>query len=453
MKGTAYFLSILAVVAVFLCSCEKNGGKGSDGGDTDKAGQYIEFEGVRTDIAGTFFEPAGDDYAIICVTPSGDVSSYEELVNGSQASYIWIMFNTSYALDVEFGIDQDFEIGGYNAETGNAFTWDGETYTESLLSGTYRISFDSDASTCRVTLNLLFTTGEELYVDAEVSTEEEVESYENHITINNEVSPVRAVFCDDTDTDGTFSIYLTSAAIDYFEEIGEARSYVGITIDKDCLGREINISSSENRYEIGYYDNFSNTAKTASSEELSVFASGTFTVSENGEGGYGVSVDAVLPGTAISVRYDGPAKSVMESPGPAANEFTFSGGSPVAIMSAVLDRNGSIDGTWELYLSPVPGCTGIEQMNGNFVHISAWDYCFDGDIYGFSQHRGEGFYVEYGDTVWSSVLDSEDSSTGTLEAVIDGNTISVDFYNLSDGTDTLEGHYAGPVTIIEEGQI
>ena len=284
-------------------------------------------------------------------------------------------------------------------------------------------------------------------------TEEEVEIYENHITINNEVSPVRAVFCDDTDTDGTFSIYLTSAAIDYFEEIGEARSYVGITIDKDCLGREINISSSENRYEIGYYDNFSNTAKTASSEELSVFASGTFTVSENGEGGYGVSVDAVLPGTAISVRYDGPAKSVMESPGPAANEFTFSGGSPVAIMSAVLDRNGSIDGTWELYLSPVPGCTGIEQMNGNFVHISAWDYCFDGDIYGFSQHRGEGFYVEYGDTVWSSVLDSEDSSTGTLEAVIDGNTISVDFYNLSDGTDTLEGHYAGPVTIIEEGQI
>ena len=37
--------------------------------------------------------------------------------------------------------------------------------------------------------------------------------------------------------------------------------------------------------------------------------------------------------------------------------------------------------------------------------------------------------------------------------VIDGNTISVDFYTLSDGTDTLEGHYAGPVTIIEEGQI
>ena len=83
------------------------------------------------------------------------------------------------------------------------------------------------------------------------------------------------------------------------------------------------------------------------------------------------------------------------------------------------------------------------------ILIVAPSICFDGTVYGFSMLKDANFYVEYRGVRWVYSDVGEESSTGTIEASVGDGSITLSFYNLKKGQDTLEGYYSGALTIAE----
>ena len=169
---------------------------------------------------------------------------------------------------------------------------------------------------------------------------------------------------------------------------------------------------------------------------------------------FSVQIVAVFNGMSMNIDFSGTAKSSKEAVETPENAFVFNGQAPVTILSAILDKDTGIsddDGNdcWRLWLSPSAGKTDEGEMTSEDILIVAPSICFDGTVYGFSMLKDANFYVEYRGVRWVYSDVGEESSTGTIEASVGDGSITLSFYNLKKGQDTLEGYYSGALTIAE----
>ena len=256
--------------------------------------------------------------------------------------------------------------------------------------------------------------------------------------INGDEDNVRAVFYEENPDNGHVSLFITSAAIDYFNELDIASSYVEIEVDADAFdGMRTDFADAGGFYEINYHDNVAGTTSSVSSESGTV-PTGFFTMSRSASSPEVFSVQIVAVFNGMSMK----------------NAFVFNGQAPVTILSAILDKDTGIsddDGNdcWRLWLSPSAGKTDEGEMTSEDILIVAPSICFDGTVYGFSMLKDANFYVEYRGVRWVYSDVGEESSTGTIEASVGDGSITLSFYNLKKGQDTLEGYYSGALTIAE----
>ena len=435
-----------AIVAIILpVSCDKSvDGQEPDTGDVFRS--VFIYDGVETPVAKAFVN-VSDAGVEFYATPSDDVDGISIF---NKASYIWLMADPVYAVDVAFNVkDEPFQISGYNIADGTLFNFDDETRGD-ILSGTLRIQYDSALERYRVFLDVVLSNGKSLEMTAEAVVREEQEDVfeENYYSVNNVGSKIRMAFYDDVAQDDIVRLYLTSADIDYASELGSASNYVEIALRNDMLdGTEVEIAGSDIYYQISYFDNFNGTSSSASSESPSDMAEGTVSVVRNGEN-FTVKLNAMLPGVIIEADYSGPAVSSELMPPPPPNEFVFNGAEPVSLQSAVVGKPDA-DGYREVWLSAEAGVLDSASMDEEDIHISAPSSCFDGDIYGFSVLADPRFYVEYGGIIWAYSAGAGTNITGTLEASLSDDSITIHFYNLKNGDNTLEIYYAGQVVIEE----
>lgn len=446
--------SVILAVPVFFASCDKDGGKDNGG---ESAVSVFNYDGIETPVAKAFADADGDMISFFA-TPDSGVENPDEFYAENSPSYIWLHFDKSFATGSDYDImEEPFEISGYNSATGEYFLWDADN-TDTFVAGTLNISYNDASTVCKVSLTVIFSSGKIMSMTAEavVSGKQQESGSANTIIINNETKPIRAAFFEDTD-DGRTHIYLTSANIEYLEELELAVNYVELVVDSDETdGEKVNIADTDKYFEISFTDNFSGTTTSVSSENVSSLSMGEYTVSRSpaDPSEFSVKIVVVLSGTAINAEFSGNATSADKTIAPPANEYFFNNEAPVAIQSAILDKSGNLkdkDGNacWEIWLSSSANLTGIDGMDADDIHIVIPSVCFDGNIYGLSVLKDDNFYVEHRNVKWVYDAAGEDIATGTVEASVKGNELTVNFYNLYKGTDSLEGYYSGTATIIE----
>ena len=448
------FAAALALAAATLSGCDK-----SDGGNEVNGGSagYFRYGDTETPVGKTFAVTDGGKVSFFA-TPSTDVSDMDAFYGEGSPSYIWLYFDESLAtgLDCNLMDEEDIEISGYNAADGSSFIWDSSD-TGTYEGGTVRIEYDPASGSFHVELTVVFSTGEILTLDAEAVAEHgEPEETSGIYIINGDEDNVRAVFYEENPDNGHVSLFITSAAIDYFNELDIASSYVEIEVDADAFdGMRTDFADAGGFYEISYHDNVAGTTSSVSSESGTV-PTGFFTMSRSASSPevFSVQIVAVFNGMSMNIDFSGTAKSSKEAVETPENTFVFNGQAPVTILSAILDKDTGIsddDGNdcWRLWLSPSAGKTDEGEMTSEDILIVAPSICFDGTVYGFSMLKDANFYVEYRGVRWVYSDVGEESSTGTIEASVGDGSITLSFYNLKKGQDTLEGYYSGALTIAE----
>jgi len=451
MKDTMKFLRIAAAVLALsaFASCEENAPDTPDTPDgpetpvTPDASGYPEKDmtfvvnGVETQI-GSAYAFSMNGYVVMMASP--DKVEFEELFSGDH-EYIQVSLLPQ---DMNRDIDlktETIQIYVLDLESGYIGPLDNEMYE----SGKTKIVYDESTNEYTLLVSLAFPDGTEVGVNASAIMDEPVPEEGSTITVNGTKEPVRAAFYDDPGN-GTISLYFTSAAIGYFEEINLAYEYFFVALDEDDLtGGEFDITNTTKKFTVFYVNQ-------RPDEESSIYftdddldgAQGTINVSRNATSpeqfsayinvtfGDKTSVIVDFEGTCLSTGYkpEEPVKS---------NEFVCFG-STEQIKSILVDK--SDDAIWHIYLTATPGLDTVDAFVSDWAfHITAPSEAFDGDTYGFSTYK-DILKFEYDGNTWQF----SNNDTGSITATLEDGHLELDF--MANGGE-VTGHYSGTAVIVE----
>ena len=431
LKAAAAFL------AIAMISCEKHKVEnpdqpgqetlGPDQSGTDQPGQggdgqenpekpalkenAYELDGVQASFGSVALSNIGD-YICIAATPSEGVDSFEEVFDQEEYFYVAI---SPLLNGKEFDMTKEAKVFTVMSTLEGAYLESvAPTLTDEITSGTCLFNYKEGVA--MVEVSIVFADGAELSV--KMSAEETgIVVNENIFAIGGNEKPVRTAFR--MVEDGTTTLYLTPAGIEYFEDIDITTYYAYIILESGkCHGRTLTV---EDVIAVGYADNFNELV--VDSREVATTGTLNIAADPNDMAHYVVALDLDFAGTSLKIRFDGEtldalAKEVVT------NEVVY---------------NGTSLGIKEVYVDfmPNPECLTTVMIfteRDGVVRIKIPNNYLDGNAHGFSQSQN--LYIEYDGVVYSKA----NGYSGTVTVSFDDDIIKVNATNY----DNLEITYEGP---------
>ena len=293
------------------------------------------------------------------------------------------------------------------------------TMTDEIVSGT--CTFNCVEGVVDVNVEIVLMNGAELKVKL-AAVEEGILVNENIFAIAGDEKPVRTAFR--MLEDGTTTLYLTPAGIEFFEDISITTYYTYIILDNGkCHGRTLGV---EDVIAVGYVDNFNELVV----DSRDVATTGTLNIAADPDNlaHYVVALDLDFAGTSLKIRFDGDtidalAKEVVE------NEVVYNGES-LGIKTVCVDSMPNPEGVATVM---------IFTEQDDIVYIYLPDNFLDGIAHGFSQSQN--LYIEYEGVIYSKA----NGYSGTVTVGIDGDVIKIEATNY----DNMEITYEGPYEVNE----
>ena len=431
LKAAAAFL------AIAMISCEKHKVEnpdqpgqetlGPDQSGTDQPGQggdgqenpekpalkenAYELDGVQASFGSVALSNIGD-YICIAATPSEGVESFEEVFEQEEYFYVAI---SPLLNGKEFDMTKEAKVFTVMSTLEGAYLESvAPTLTEEITSGTCLFNYKEGVA--MVEVSIVLADGAELSV--KMSAEEiGVVVNENIFAIGGNEKLVRTAFR--MVEDGTTTLYLTPAGIEYFEDIDITTYYAYIILESGkCHGRTLTV---EDVIAVGYADNFNELV--VDSREVATTGTLNIAADPNDMAHYVVALDLDFAGTSLKIRFDGEtldalAKEVVT------NEVVY---------------NGTSLGIKEVYVDfmPNPECLTTVMIfteRDDVVYIKIPNNYLDGNAHGFSQSQN--LYIRYDGVVYSKA----NGYSGTVTVSFDDDTIKINATNY----DNLEITYEGP---------
>lgn len=426
-----------AFLAVAMISCEKPKVDDPDRPDQEQPGQEIpgpeqpgqgdagqqnpekpalgdnayDLDGVQAAFCSVALSNIGD-YICIAATPSEGIGSFEEIFDQDEYFYVAI---SPLLNGKQFDMMTEEKVFTVMSTLKGAYLESvASTVTDEIASGTCLFNYKEGVA--MVEASIVLADGAELSV--KMSAEETgIVVNENIFAIGGNEKPVRTAFR--MVGDGTTTLYLTPAGIEYFEDIDITTYYAYIILESGkCHGRTLTV---EDVIAVGYADNFNELVV----DSRNVATTGTLNIAAdpNDMAHYVVALDLDFAGTSLKIRFDGEtldalAKEVVT------NEVVY---------------NGASLGIKEVYVDfmPNPECVSTVMIfteRDDIVYIKIPNNYLDGNAHGFSQSQN--LYIEYDGVVYSKA----NGYSGTVTVGFDDDIIKINATNY----DNLEITYEGP---------
>ena len=429
------FLRIVAAfISVAMISCEKpqidepdqpnqevpgpeQPGQGDGGQDAPDPGKpalgenAYELDGVQALFGSVALSNIGD-YICIAATPSEGVESFEEVFDQEEYFYVAI---SPLLNGKEFDMMTEERVFTVMSTLQGAYLESvASTLTDEITSGTCLFNYKEGVAVVEV--SLVLTDGSELSVKM-AAEEPGIVVNENVFAIGGNEKPVRTAFR--MIGDGTTTLYLTPAGIEYFEDIDITTYYAYVILESGkCHGRTLGV---EDVIAVGYADNFNELI--VDSREVATTGTLNIAADPNDVAHYVVALDLDFDGTSLKIRFDGEtldalAKEVVK------NEVVYDGAS-LGIKDVYVD------------FMPNPECLTTVMIfteRDDVVYIKIPNNYLDGNAHGFSQSQN--LYIEYDGVVYSK----SNGYSGTVTVGFDDDIIKINATNY----DNLEITYEGP---------
>ena len=431
------FLKIVAAfMAVAMMSCEKpqidepdqpnqevpgpdqpgQGGGGTDNPNPEKPAlgeNAYELDGVQASFGSVALSNIGD-YICIAATPSEGVESFEEVFDQEEYFYVAI---SPLLNGKEFDMMTEERVFTVMSTLQGAYLESvASTLTDEITSGTCLFNYKEGVAV--VEASLVLADGSELSV--KMSAEEPgIVVNENVFAIGGNEKPVRTAFR--MIGDGTTTLYLTPAGIEYFDDIDITTYYAYIILESGkCHGRTLSV---EDVIAVGYADNFNELI--VDSREVATTGTLNIAADPNDVAHYVVALDLDFAGTSLKIRFDGEtldalAKEVVT------NEVVY---------------NGTSLGIKEVYVDLMPNPESLTTTvmivteRDDIVYITVPDNYLDGNAHGFSQSPN--LYIKYDGVVYSKA----NGYSGTVTVGFDDDIIKINATNYYNLEITYEGPY------------
>lgn len=424
-----------AFMAVAMISCEKQqvdepdqpnqevpgpdqpgqGDGGTDNPNPEKPAlgeNAYELDGVQASFGSVALSNIGD-YICIAATPSEGVEAFEEIFDQEEYFYVAI---SPLLNGKEFDMMTETRVFTVMSTLEGAYLESvAPTLTDEITSGTCVFGYKEGVAV--VEASLVLADGSELSV--KMSAEEPgIVVNENVFAIGGNEKPVRTAFR--MIGDGTTTLYLTPAGIEYFDDIDITTYYAYIILESGkCHGRTLSV---EDVIAVGYADNFNELI--VDSREVATTGTLNIAADPNDVAHYVVALDLDFAGTSLKIRFDGEtldalAKEVVT------NEVVY---------------NGTSLGIKEVYVDLMPNPESLTTTvmivteRDDIVYITVPDNYLDGNAYGFSQSQN--LYIKYDGVVYSKA----NGYSGTVTVGFDDDIIKINATNY----DNLEITYEGP---------
>ena len=390
-----------------------DGGQGApDPGKPALGENAYELDGVQASFGSVALSNIGD-YICIAATPSEGVESFEEVFDQEEYFYVAI---SPLLNGKEFDMMTEERVFTVMSTLQGAYLESvASTLTDEITSGTCLFNYKEGVAVVEVSLVLI--DGSELSV--RMSAEEPgIVVNENVFAIGGNEKPVRTAFR--MIGDGTTTLYLTPAGIEYFEDIDITTYYAYVILESGkCHGRTL---GEEDVIAVGYVDNFNELV--VDSREVATTGTLNIAADPNDVAHYVVALDLDFAGTSLKIRFDGEtldalAKEVVT------NEVVY---------------NGTSLGIKEVYVDLMPNPESLTTTvmivteRDDIVYITVPDNYLDGNAHGFSQSQN--LYIEYDGVVYSKA----NGYSGTVTVGFDDDIIKINATNY----DNLEITYEGP---------
>lgn len=383
---------------------------------------------------GKVFVDTFNEYILVTMTPDASAGSYEEVITSDNMEYLQFMALPS-------ALNRDLDL---IAERQGIFCWDNETETTAiypgeggnLVAGKARLDFNEETGEAVLKIVMELTDGTVAGAYAEGVLSEPAPEQGGEITVDGEAKPVRAAFY--MEEEGVTVLYFTRSGVLSFDELMEdALDYFLVMLPSDKMtGEETSLVNETEDVTMMFVDNVSGEILEAAGGKNE----GSYCIQKLADGEYSAKVSVTFgDGTTVDVGYTGvyvPYDYVPVDP----NEFTCNGETR-AIQSALVDKSDAE--IWHIYLSPVGGLEYVSEFQdpaNDAVHITTPKEVFDLGSAGFSTFP-ETLMFEYGGQTWKY----DDKTFGTLEVILEGSELTVDFTTYGD----LVGHYGGTAVIVE----
>lgn len=416
----------VAIVTVTQAGIQEVTPEGPELPVATKKNTYV-INGNEKSFFGTAFMMVGENPSVMATTQLG-VAGAEAILSSSSYFYGAV---SPLLVGTEFDITTESTIFTLiSSLTGATIETAAPGMTEELTAGKACLNIEGDVAT--LTAGLILADGTTLAVNISTKASEDIEINENVIMRGSERKPIRASFY--MNEGGMTYLYLTSAGIDYAEELDIAVWYMYIMLGDELLtGRTIDLSSdliTNDNFILGVMDNSDSSQAWAITKADLQGATGSILVKENSEGNYSIIIDIDLFGTPYYASFEGQCRSCYDAPVVETN-YLIVDGEKKGVSSATLDMRGD-DTLCNITF-------GIE--GGESVVATLPKSCLNGNAYGFSQ--SDDFAVTYGEVTFSPL----NGDRGTIIALLDEDLLTLEFSFMNYAG--FELSYSGAVTIYQ----
>lgn len=454
------FAVAAAVLVGALVSCGKNadvaGGEDNPGGGPDTPPAVRENciveNGVKSEIGSTFVEFISNR---LCFVVSADkVESIDALPDHTNytVSVLPVLLGKEFNLKSE---TTTYSVARYNASesVGDYDIYITPGDLESTQFGYCRVVLDEQKGYAVLDLSLRQNDGTEVSVYDSLACDLRLpETSGNYIKAHGSTKPINAAFYELTNN-GYVNLYFTPGAIDYYDEIESATSYVCLSVlDRKLPVGTQDVATTTAQYVVLYFNQegeyFNSPLNIQFGTGFREGASGTFDVIHgSAEGEYSVSMNLSYNGFGIELSYSGVCRSTALKPEKPAvgNSFTFEGAEH-KIKSVIVDRTAA-NGLVDLFFSETSRVETVDGMLAAspvvFAGFSSKAIGPDSEgepLYcGFSQFPN--FEVSYSGKSWNYA----NGSTGTIVVSdLGGSEYYVKFYNNAE----LSLEWQGKATVL-----
>lgn len=240
--------------------------------------------------------------------------------------------------------------------------------TEEVTEGEMLLS-NSDG---KVSIEAYFVIANDVRLGVNISIAQSISVNENEIGRNEELKPLRSAFYEVAD-DGTTTLWLTPAGIDFFDELSIASWYFRLEVSAEMIGEVRDVTSLPVGGEFAFEmtDNLVGDTFRIGSKDLQS-ATGYIWVECHGEGLYMVKLRIEVGDRLFVVQFAGECKSSSVVEETKTNYLTYNN-TEIALQSAQIDVTEDV---WVVEL------TAADQ---SVLSATIPEEFFTGDAKGFSQ--------------------------------------------------------------------
>ena len=424
MKKFIYFLMAAVVFMFAACTTpDVNNGGGNDGGIPipEPTPELAVNTFSINDVVGEFKSVAlaqMEEYIYLVATPTADLASADDIFGADEFVYVLVgpqLVGKEFDLMTE---QSTYTIMSYLA--GAVLEGVAPEATYEISAGKASFVIENNVATAKADITL----ANGVVLRLHLSAEQQVVVNENTIARGDEEKPLRAAFYM-ADEEAT-TLYFTPGNIDYFTGIYDVTWYTYISVPTALVNGEKQALGEESLIMFGMGDNvdYDNYVEIYGDDLQG--ATGYYTISNKGEGVYAADINITVNGVLYKVSFDGTCVSVFAEPEKKTNYLSYNG-EEYEISAAELTEANS------LYTFTFTTSSGKDLV------LTAPDFAFGGDSYGFSQSTD--FTVSYDGKVFSKA----NGNNGTMTAYykVMSQVLELDFTDY----DQLNFNYTGAVTV------